>query len=256
MKRPIVLVIGGHDPSGGAGITADVETITALGGRAATVVTALTVQDTRGVQSFEPTSLSLLISQARAILEDLPIACIKTGMLATREQVEAVHTLLVDSGLPLICDPVLAGGQGDALSTSDLSDAMHELLIPRARLITPNSVELRKLAPEGDSTPACARELLELGAEAVLVSGGHEPGDHIISSLYTQTAPERSWSQPRLAGEFHGTGCTLASACACALAQGLTLESAVDNALQFTWNALVHAEHPGRGQGLPTRNCE
>jgi len=255
MKRPIVLVIGGHDPSGGAGITADVETITALGGRAASVVTALTVQDTRGVQSFEPTSLSLLISQARAILEDLPIACIKTGMLATREQVEAVHTLLVDTGLPLICDPVLAGGQGDALSTSDLSDAMRELLIPRARLITPNSVELRKLAPEGDSTPACARELLELGAEAVLVSGGHEPGDHIISSLYTQTAPERSWSQPRLAGEFHGTGCTLASACACALAQGLTLESAVDNALQFTWNALVHAEHLGRGQGLPTRNC-
>ena len=127
MKRPIVLVIGGHDPSGGAGITADVETITALGGRAASVVTALTVQDTRGVQSFEPTSLSLLISQARAILEDLPIACIKTGMLTTPEQVEAVHTLLVDTGLPLICDPVLAVGQGDALRTSDLSDAIREV---------------------------------------------------------------------------------------------------------------------------------
>ncbi|MGA1561946.1 MAG: bifunctional hydroxymethylpyrimidine kinase/phosphomethylpyrimidine kinase [Gammaproteobacteria bacterium] len=253
MKRPIVLVIGGHDPSGGAGITADVETITALGGRATSVITALTVQDTRGVQSFEPTSLSLLISQARAIFEDLPIACIKTGMLATREQVEAVHTLLVDTGLPLICDPILSGGRGDALSTSDLSDAMRELLIPRARLLTPNSVELRKLAPEGDSTPACARELLELGAEAILVSGGHEPGEHILSTLYTQAGPERTWSQPRLPGEFHGTGCTLASACACALAQGHSLESAIDTALQFTWNALVHGEHPGRGQGLPTR---
>jgi hydroxymethylpyrimidine/phosphomethylpyrimidine kinase len=253
MSRPIVLAIGGHDPSGGAGITADVETITALGGRAVTVVTALTVQDTRGVQSFEPSSLSLLISQSRAILEDLPIACIKTGMLATREQVEAVHTLLVDTGLPLICDPILSSGHGNALSTSDLSDAIRELLVPRARLITPNSVELRKLAPEGDSSSACARELLELGAEAVLVSGGHEPGDHIISNLYRQTGHERSWSQPRLSGEFHGTGCTLASACACALTQGHTLEGAVDIALQFTWNALVHGEHPGRGQGLPTR---
>ncbi len=256
MSRPIVLVIGGHDPSGGAGITADVETIAALGGRAATVVTALTVQDTRGVHGFTASSLSLLISQARAILEDLPIALIKTGMLATREQVEAVHTLLVDSGLPLVCDPILSGGRGDALSETDLSDAIRELLVPRAMLLTPNSVELRRLAPEGDNTAACAHELLDLGAQAVLVSGGHDPGAHIHSTLYLGASSERRWSQPRLPGEFHGTGCTLTSACACALAQGHTLESAVDTALHFTWNALVHAEHPGRGQGLPTRSCE
>lgn len=251
---PVVMSFAGLDPSGGAGLQADIEAIASQGCHAAPVATALTVQDTRNVHRLEPVEPMLVVQQARAVLEDMPVKAFKLGLLGSVEVVEAVHSILVDyPHLPVVFDPVLAAGGGRELADEELIDALRELLLPQATLITPNSIEARRLAPEADSLQACAMALLELGSEFVLITGAHEPTEAVENHLYGGHRLLEAFSWPRLNGSFHGSGCTLASAIAGMLAQGNEPFSAVHQAQEYTWHALAEGYVAGMGQRLPNR---
>ena len=153
---PVVMCFAGLDSTGGAGLQADIEAVASMGCHAAPVVTALTVQDTQRVIDYTPVDATVLIAQARAVLEDMPIAAIKIGMLGDVHIIEALHTLLTDyPDIPVILDPVLAGGGGGSLSTPEIIDATNHLLLPQVTVLTPNSIEARILAPESDTLEAC-----------------------------------------------------------------------------------------------------
>ncbi|MHB1528399.1 MAG: bifunctional hydroxymethylpyrimidine kinase/phosphomethylpyrimidine kinase [Acidiferrobacteraceae bacterium] len=253
-KPPVVLVFAGLDPSGGAGLAADVQTLVALGCHPAPIATALTVQDTVGVQSFEPVPAALIIEQARTVLKDMPVAAIKTGMLGSMDTVAAVAGICRRyARIPLIVDPVCRSGRGDPLSREPLRDALRSQLLPRALLITPNSEEARHLAPDADTLDACAQELLSLGVQYVLVTGTHEATPEVLNRLYGNYRLLESYHWPRLLGSYHGSGCTLASACAAAIAHGADVLAAVAQAQSFTWNALKHSWSLGLGQRVPNR---
>lgn len=251
---PVVLVFAGSDPSGGAGIQADIETIASLGCRAAPVITAVTVQDTAGVKQFTAVDPDLVIAQARAVLADMPVAAFKVGMIGSAVNASAIASIVQDYlDIPLVVDPVLASGRGDALADDALADALITLLFPQATLITPNSVEARRLASAGDTLDACAQELLATGCEFVLITGTHENTPAVENRLYGNLRLLESFTWERLPGSFHGSGCTLASACAATLAHGFEMVNAVHEAQEFTWNTLKHALRLGMGQALPDR---
>jgi len=253
-KLPVVLVFAGSDPTGGAGIAADVLTLASMGCHAAVVVTAVTAQDTAGIKTFTPMDTALVIEQARVVLEDMPVKAFKTGMLGTVANVTAVASIVKDyPDVPLVVDPVQTSGRGDALAEEPLDDALRTLLLPRATLITPNSTEARALAPEADSLDACAQELMALGCQYVLITGTHEPTPHVMHRLYGNRRRLEDYTFERLPGEFHGSGCTLAAACAATLAHGLEMPSAVDEALQYAWESLKFAQQLGMGQAIPDR---
>lgn len=254
---PVVLLFAGADPTGGAGIAADIETVGALGCHPAPVITAVTAQDTRGLRQFSVVDTELVVAQARAVLEDMPVAAIKTGMLGNEANLAAVATIVHDfPQLLLVVDPVTGTGAGELLSEDDLQAAYRSLLLPRATLVTPNTVELAWLAPEGDSLDAQAQELLSLGCEYVLVSGGHEAGKEIENLLFGNRRLLETHRQPRLPHDYHGSGCTLAAACAAGLAQGLEPVVAAGAALEFTWNSLQEGAALGKGQWLPNRRFQ
>lgn len=251
---PVVMTFSGADATGGAGIQADIEALASMGCHTAAVITALTVQDTQRVMSFTPVSASLIVQQARAVLEDMPIAAFKIGMVGSVENVEALHSLIKDyPELPVVLDPVLASGAGDPLSTNAVRDALIDLLFPLTTILTPNSIEARALAPAADTLNACGQELLDCGCEYVLISGAHEATPSVVNTLYGNHRVIESFSWPRLPHHYHGSGCTLAAATAGLLAQGSDPVSAVRNAQQYTWEALQHAYRLGMGQHLPNR---
>ena len=251
---PIVMSFSGHDPSGGAGIQADIETLNSLGCHCTPIITALTAQDSVSVKDFSPTDPSFLIEQARAILEDMPIAVFKIGMIGSVENVEAIHTILQDyPQTPVILDPVLKAGGGGNLGEAALVDAIRHLLIPYCTIITPNSIEAKALYPDADSLDACAQGLMDDDCRYVLITGGHEPSAKIINRLWGQRhcINEQTWE--RLEGEFHGTGCTLASAIAGFMAHNNPVEIAVQEAQQYTSKTIQHARRLGMGQMIPNR---
>lgn len=257
--KPILLAFGGHDPTGGAGIHADIETAAALGAHATTVLTADTLQDSHHVHSFQPTSLDLLIQQGRMVLEEFPISAIKIGMVATTEICEAIHTLLVEHPtIPVVLDPVLSGGGGGTLSSDQLADAIRTLLIPLATIATPNRNELRHLAPEGDTLQACGAELISMGCENLLITGTDTPSsdeasDQVHHQLMQSSGDHAIFHYPRLPHSYHGSGCTLATAIAAQLAQQAPLAEAVRQALDYSWKTLDHGFQPGSGQHFPNR---
>lgn len=251
---PVVMVFAGNDPTGGAGIQADIEVLASHGCHAAPVITALTVQDTSSVKRFLSVDSSLVVEQARAVLEDMPVAAFKLGMLGSVDNIEVIHTLLMDyAHLPVVLDPVLASGAGNPLASDEVMAAMTSLLFPLTSVLTPNGPEAHALAPESDNLDACAHQLLESGCEYVLITGGHENTEQVINTLYGNLRCLQSYTWDRLPGNYHGSGCTLASAIAALLAQGLDPVSAVHEAQQFTWLALNHAYRAGMGQYLPDR---
>lgn len=248
------MVFAGTDPTGGAGIAADVLTLAALGCHAAPVVTAVTAQDTRGVKQFSVVETELVIAQARAVLEDMPVKAFKTGMLGSRHLAAAIASILDDyPDIPLVVDPVQASALGDPLAEEPLEEALRALLLPRATLVTPNSLEARTLAPQADSLDACAQELMSLGSAYVLITGTHEPTPQVVHRLYGGMRLLETFAYERLPNDYHGSGCTLASACAAALAHGLEPTAAVAQALSFTWETLKHGYRLGMGQLLPDR---
>lgn len=250
---PVVLAIGGHDPCGGAGIQADIEAIAALGCHAATAVTALTVQDTTNVRALHPVDPVVLRAQVEAVLADLPVSVIKVGLLGSVAAAEAVAEVMdAHEGLRLVLDPVLAAGGGAELSDGPLHSAIRGRLLARTFLLTPNTVEAQRLSGEA-STAAAAEALLALGVEHLLITGGHAPGDEVVNQYCGPEGARDQWNWPRLHGEFHGSGCTLASACAALLARGLPVSMALRLAQAFTQDALAQASRPGRGQAIPRR---
>lgn len=252
--RPVVLALAGHDPTGGAGIQADIETLASLGCHAASVVTALTVQDTCDVKGFQPVDAELVMEQARAVLEDLPVVAIKIGMVGSAAVAAAIHSVLGDyPHLPVVLDPVLAAGGGGDLSGNELIEALTTLLLPRTTLITPNSPEARRLAPEGDTLDACAQQLLETGCRYVLITGTHEGEPQIAHRLYGQGRLLQVFRCKRLPHHYHGSGCTLASAIAGRLARGDDMETAVAIGQAYTWQSLNNGFRIGMGQHLPGR---
>jgi hydroxymethylpyrimidine/phosphomethylpyrimidine kinase len=255
---PIVLSFAGTDPTGGAGIQADLLTLSSMGCHALTVVTAITVQDTAGVEDVLPIDADWVSDQARVLLEDMPVAAFKIGMVGSVENCAAIAEVVSDyPDVPLILDPVLASGRGDEMATEDMIEAMREMLIPQTTIITPNSLEARRLADDGSdeerSLADCARRILEMGCEYVLITGTHENTPQVINTLYGQQGVIRSDSWQRLPGSYHGSGCTLASAIAATLANGLDIPEAVREAQEYTWQTLNAGFRPGMGQHIPDR---
>jgi hydroxymethylpyrimidine/phosphomethylpyrimidine kinase len=251
---PSVLVFAGLDPTGGAGLQADIETVASMGCHAAPVATALTVQDTSDVQACYPVDALTLIEQARAVLEDLPIAACKIGLVASVAAAEAIHSILVDyPALPVVLDPVLASGEGSPLAGDDVQHALLSLLVPLATVITPNSREARALAPEADTLDAAGHALLAHGCQLVLITGTHEEGPKVVNRLFGNLRRLEAFEWERLPESYHGSGCTLASAIAGLLAQGQEPFSAIRQAQEYTWEALRHGYRVGSGQLVPNR---
>jgi hydroxymethylpyrimidine/phosphomethylpyrimidine kinase len=247
-----VLIIAGSDSGGGAGIQADIKTVTALGGYAATAVTAVTVQNTLGVSGVHAIPVEVVMAQARAVLDDIGADAIKTGMLGDAAMVVAVAGLLDSApGVPAVIDPVMVAKGGAGLLAAEAVGAVRELLVPRAALFTPNAPEAQALTGLAISTTDDLRRageaLLAAGASAVLMKGGHIAGERVVDVLMTPSG-ETVFEGERIATRHtHGTGCTLASACAAGLAQGLPLTEAVARAWDYVHEAMLRA--PGFGQG-------
>ena len=247
---PVVLTIAGSDPSGGAGIQADLKTFTALGAFGAAVVAALTAQNTRGVRGIEAVSPAFVVRQMDAVLDDLDVRAIKTGMLGRAGVVEAVaDRLAVGPAVPIVVDPVLVATAGQSLTESQAIDPIRRRLLPLATLVTPNLAEAEALTGRRVSTTQemrdAARALIDLGARAALVKGGHLP-DAALDVLYDGVT-FNELTAPRAPGVFHGTGCTLSAAIAVGLARGATLHEAVTRAKRYVTDAI--ADSPARGQG-------
>jgi len=252
----MVLAFSASDPTGGAGLQADLLTLASLGCHPLSVLTGLTVQDTLGVESLLAIEPDWVASQARRVLADIPVAAFKLGVLGSARNAQVIATILAEyPRLPVVLDPVLASGRGDPLADGETVRVLRSALLPRATVLTPNSLEARSLAlaPADASLPECARVLTGLGCKYVLVTGTHEPGAQVVNTLYDASGKRREDSWPRLAGAFHGSGCTLASAVAAFLARGLGVEDAVRQAQDYTWQALSAGFRPGNGQHLPDR---
>jgi hydroxymethylpyrimidine/phosphomethylpyrimidine kinase len=257
---PVVLTFAASDPTGGAGVQADLLTLASMGCHPLSVVTGLTVQDTTGVEGVLAIDAGWVADQARALLEDIPVAVFKFGMLGSVETIVAIAEVVNDyPDIPLVFDPVLASGRGDQLADDEMVEAMVGLLLPRTTVLTPNSLEARRLANDEDNDnevptlSECARRLVGAGAEYVLVTGTHENTGQVINTLYGSRGRVREDSWERLPGSYHGSGCTLASAIAANLASGLDMEEAVRDAQDYTWHALNAAFRPGMGQYIPDR---
>ncbi|HSP56913.1 MAG TPA: hydroxymethylpyrimidine/phosphomethylpyrimidine kinase [Halomonas sp.] len=258
MHLPVVLVLAGHDPTGGAGLVADAEAVAACGGWALTIPTAVTVQNCRNVTEVMALDPGAIRRMADA-LGEFDIAAIKVGLIADMASLDAVTDIIRRlPGVPVVVDPVLRAGGGSDLSTAELVDAFRERLLPLVDILTPNRHELARLCRDGseDDTHR-AVELMSQGCQALLVTGtddptGRVPADRVEHTLH---APDisRQWSWPRLKGRYHGSGCTLASSLATRLAVGESLVTACEQAQAFTWQALAHGWQPGRDQWLPRR---
>lgn len=251
--RPVVLCFSGLDPSGGAGLQADIEAVAAAGAHAAVVCTALTIQDSNKVHGFQPVDCALIQQQAEVVLADLPVAAIKLGMLGSPELVATIDAVMqANPAIPVVLDPVLAANSGGGLAQDGLIQAI-TALFARAAIITPNSLEARWLTGEDDLDAAVAK-LTALGAKYILLKGGHEPGATLINRLYCDGKLVTTSECARLDGEFHGSGCTLASAIAANIAKGFTMVEAVAAAEAFIFKALQQADRPRpSGQFIPKR---
>lgn len=260
LSPPIVLSIAATDPSGGAGLTADILTIASFGCHPLLAVTAVTVQDSTRVDEVIAMDDDAVADQLRMILEDMPVAAFKLGLLGSSENIAAIADVVADyPDIPLVLDPVLAsGGNNDELTTEEMIEAMRELLLPQTTIITPNSLEARRLAENSAdemlSLQTCAARLIRYGVEHVLITGGHEHTAQVVNSLYSEgrgLVRQEAWE--RLPGSYHGSGCTLAAAIAAGLAQGLDVEAAVQEAQAYTWETLAAGFRAGMGQYIPNR---
>jgi hydroxymethylpyrimidine/phosphomethylpyrimidine kinase len=250
---PVVMVFAANDPTGGAGMQADIETMASLGCHAAPVITAITVQDTLSVKKNVPTPAPLLIEQARAVLEDMPVAAFKIGPIGSVDNASAIHTLLTDyPELPVVIDPVLTAA-GGALSNAQIAAALKSLLLPLCTIATPNSLEARALVPTATDLTECIHALMEKGCKNLLVTGGHEPTPQVTNHFYGNHALIQSFNFDRLRADYHGSGCTLASAIAALLAQGHDLLTAVSRAQEYTYQTLKNGFRLGMGQRIPNR---
>ncbi|MBS3785785.1 MAG: bifunctional hydroxymethylpyrimidine kinase/phosphomethylpyrimidine kinase [Gammaproteobacteria bacterium] len=250
-----ILIIAGSDSGGGAGIQADIKTVTALQGFAMTAVTAVTAQNTLGVQAVHGLPPAMIEAQMRSVLEDIGADCLKTGMLHSPEVIQAVATVIAElaPSVPLVVDPVMVAQSGDRLVPEEAMQALCQYLIPKAALITPNIPEAEALLGREitttDAMQGAAHALLELGCDAVLLKGGHLPGDKVVDVLVS-ASEQIQWEHERIqTTSDHGTGCTLASAIAEGTGRGLPLHHAIARAQAYLQAALHEAIPLGHGHG-------
>ena len=259
LQPPLVLAFAASDPTGGAGMQADMLALASMGCHPLSVITAITVQDTTGVEAAFAVDADWVSDQARALLEDMLVGAFKLGMLGSVENIAVIAEILSDyPDIPLVFDPVLASGRGDQLADEEMVEAMIELLLPKTTILTPNSMEARRLAQGEDddvhpSLAACAHKLLAAGCEHVLITGTHENTAQVINTLYAPRGVIRADKWDRLPGSYHGSGCTLAAAIAANLACGLDIGDAVFEAQEYTWHTLANGFRPGMGQYIPDR---
>jgi hydroxymethylpyrimidine/phosphomethylpyrimidine kinase len=259
-QPPVVMTIAASDPSGGAGIQADILTLASMGCHPVSVLTAITIQDSVGVEDVLPLDPEWVVDQARCILEDMPVTAFKIGLLGSVEIVAGIAEVLSDyPDIPLVLDPVLASGRGDEFANEDVISAIRELIIPQSTIITPNSLEARRLAHNDEAEEEeltlelAAERLLDSGCEYVLITGAHENTFQVINTLYHRSGVLRSDAWQRLPGSYHGSGCTLASSIAASLARGYAVPEAVREGQEYTWQTLSNAFRAGMGQFIPDR---
>ena len=250
---PRVLCLSGHDPGGGAGLQADIETLAAHDVHALGLITALTVQDSRDVARVIATDPTLLREQLDCLLADTRPAVIKLGLIGNAAQLPAIVDAIARCAVPVVCDPVLRAGGGGALVAEDFTDALIRILLPHVTILTPNAAEARRLVPAAATLDICAQALLATGCPHVLVTGGDEPGDRVINRWYRPDRQPHSYDWPRLPETFHGAGCTLASAIAARLALGDDIGDALIRAQVWTQASLAAAFAVGRGRRIPRR---
>jgi hydroxymethylpyrimidine/phosphomethylpyrimidine kinase len=248
------------DPTGGAGLQADILTLASMYCHPISITTAITVQDTKGVESVVPLDAQLLKQQAMTVLNDVSVSVFKLGLLGSLENIKTVSNILTSyPDIPVVIDPILTSGRGDILMNEEMKEAMIRLLFPKATLITPNSIEVRKLVCNGNesfenvSIKAGINRLFNLGCRNILVTGGHEKTKAILNTLYLENGESIPYETERFFDEYHGSGCTLASAIAGFCAQDYSLEEAVNEAMHFTSLALKNAFNIGEGQLIPDR---
>jgi len=251
---PTVLVFSGLDPSGGAGIQADIEALGSQGCHACPIITALTIQDTHDVHRVVPVDADLVLEQAQTLLDDIQVAAIKIGLVSDIRIIKSIHQIISSlDNIPVIFDPVLASGANTTLNSDTVREAIKKEIIPLTTILTPNSLEARLLAPDADDLDDCATSLLNSGCEFVLITGAHEPTEHIYNTLYNDQRKLEQFQWPRLEGEHHGSGCTLASSIAGLIAQGKEPLTAIHEAQEYSWQSLKNAYQIGRGQLIPNR---
>lgn len=253
-KKPVVLVIAGHDPSGGAGLQADIEAIASTGCQAISVITSLTAQNTATVSDVYHQAPRRFKQQLDLLLDDIAVETCKIGLVADLALLEVIEGTLRDRlpHTPVVMDPVITAGSGHVFIEDELCDAIRDRLLPMAAVTTPNSIEARTLSGHEDLNEA-GRALIEKGAGAALITGAHEATDRIANLLFRRRREPLTYLWERLPGEFHGSGCTLSSAIAAFLARGEDIESAIEKAQTYTWHALQHAGQYGRRQKHPDR---
>jgi hydroxymethylpyrimidine/phosphomethylpyrimidine kinase len=243
---PLVLSFAAADPTGGAGLQADVLTLAALGCHPLSVITSVTVQDTHGVIRMHVLDAQLVTQQALRLLDEMPVAAFKIGVVASAANAQAIAAILAaHPRVPVVLDPVLASGRGDPLADAAVLAALREHLLPRATVLTPNTLEARALGGVGDC--------IARGCQYVLLTGTHADTPEVVNTLHSAAGAVREDRWPRLPGSYHGSGCTLASAIAARLAHGDAAPEAVRAAQDFTWHALERGFKPGGGQHLPWR---
>ncbi|MFK7794559.1 MAG: hydroxymethylpyrimidine/phosphomethylpyrimidine kinase [Gammaproteobacteria bacterium] len=261
-SRPPVLCIGGLDPSGGAGLEADIEAVASCGGHALPIASCLTVQNS--VQTFSVSGVDpqLIQQQAHALIDDMPIVSCKIGVVPNKAIISAIREILTQlPNVPVVFDPVLSASHGSTFSNADTINAIKEILLPVVTVITPNLSELATLTDNNDDITSQAKALCQLGVNYVLATGAdsHQDDDNVHNTLFNSEGMKEEYQWPRLPNSYHGSGCTLSSALACFLALGLDMSAAVNKAQQFTWRSLQNAQQIGSGQWIPKRiddaNC-
>ena len=251
---PVILCLSGLDPSGGAGLQADIETLASIGCHCAPVATMLTAQDSEDIKNTLAVDPSFIIEQANSVLEDMKVKAIKIGLLGALPTVSAIHEVLKQHPeIPVIWDPVITSGGGTPLLEREIIDTATSLLMPLTHILTPNSSEARVLSAQTDSLDTCAHQLMEMGCEYVLITGTHENTPRVENRLWGNGRALLSCHWNRLPHHYHGSGCTLAAAIAGYIGQGLDPLSATREAQAFTWKALHAAKRLGHGQHLPYR---
>lgn len=257
-KIPNVLVFSGLDPSGGAGIQADIETLASHGCHTCPVITALTVQDTVDIKAISPIDTQLILRQAECVLADATISAIKIGLIGNIKLINELAKFIKKAPeLPVILDPILSSGGGTSIADSQYVNALVTELLPLAHFVTPNHLEAQTMAAilgcQDQSKQAIAKTILKQQCEYLLITGGHEESKVVTNILYHESEAMEKFQWQRLNGEFHGSGCTLASSIAGLIAQGHTPYNAIHEAQEYTWSSLKSAYSVGQGQLIPNR---
>ena len=252
-NRPSILVFAGHDPSGGAGIQADVETINDLGAHACTIITALTVQNSHNLQAFQSIEPALLKQQFEALHKDITFSAVKIGMIGSEKILATIIQCLQSlPGIPVVLDPVLAAGGGAEVSNQAFIQALKNQLLPIVTVATPNLPEAQRLSGKSDLND-CASSLLAHNCRNIIITGTHAQTRQVTHTLFTHNDEPYAITGERLSGQYHGSGCTFASALTSFMAQKHSVKDSFRQAQDYTFSSLLHADTPGHGQQFPQR---